>query len=85
MMKQVWTNAQHYINLAIPLKEGTRAVTDQLLVTFSTIAAMCIDGIIDLHITSGSVDGETFARFFERCLLPNLLPYNGTNPRIVVI
>lgn len=67
---------------------GTRAVTNRLLVRgkrFSTIAAMCIDGVIDVHITSGSVDGETFAGFIERCLLPNLLPYNGINPRSVVI
>lgn len=46
---------------------------------------MCIDGMIDVHITTGSVDGETFGKFIERCLLPHLLPYNGTNPRRVVI
>ena len=68
--------------------KGMRAVTDRLLVRgkrFSTIAAMCMDGIIDVHITTGSVDGETFCEFIERCLQPQLLPYDGTNPRSVVI
>ena len=54
--------------------KGMRAVTDRLLVRgkrFSTIAAMCMDGIIDVHITTGSVDGETFCEFIERCLQPH--------------
>ena len=66
----------------------TRAVTQRLLVRgkrFLSIAAMTIDGILDVYITSESVDGFTFERFIERCILPHLLPYNGTNPRSVVI
>ena len=51
---------------------------------FSTIAAMCMDGIIDVHITTGSVDSETFCEFIEHCLQPQLLPYDGANPRSVV-
>ena len=31
------------------------------------------------------MDGETFCEFIERCLQPQLLPYDGTNPRSVVI
>ena len=85
-MKLAQTNVLPSANLAIPLKECKQL--QRLLIRgkrFSTIAAMCMDGIIDVHITTGSVDGEAFCDFIERCLQPQLLPYNGTNPRSVVI
>jgi hypothetical protein len=62
---------------------GICAVMDRLLIQgkrFLTTAAMCIDGMIDWYITSGSV----VRAFIECCLLPHLFPYNGTNPRTVV-
>ncbi len=46
---------------------------------------MCIDGMLDVYTTDGSVDGEKFCTFVERNLLPQLLPFDGTNPRSVVI
>jgi len=46
---------------------------------------MTIDGILDVYITSECVDGFRFERFIEHCILPHLLPYNGANPRSVVI
>lgn len=68
--------------------KGTRAVTEKPLIRgkrYSAIAAMCMDGIIDVKITSESVNGEEFCDFLERYLQPQLLPYNGINPRSVVI
>ena len=44
-----------------------------------------MDGIVDVHITTGSVDDEAFCGFIEHSLQPQLLPYNGSNPRSVVI
>ena len=67
---------------------GKRAVTEKLLVRgkrFSAIGILCIDGIVDVYTTDGSVDGEKFCTFVERNLLPQLLPFNGINPRSVVI
>ena len=46
---------------------------------------MCIDGIVDVHITTGSVNGDIFCDFIEQYLQPQLLPFNGTNSRSVVI
>ena len=68
--------------------KGCRATTKKLLVRgkrYSTIAAMCIDGILDVYITDKTVNSETFCTFLEQCLLPHLLPFNGVNPRSVVI
>ena len=68
--------------------KGTRAITENSLVRgkrYSPIAAMCMDGVIDMQITTESVNGEKVCDFLERCLLPQLLPYNGVNARSVVI
>ena len=68
--------------------KGSRAITEKPLVRgkrHSAIAAMCMDGVIDVQITTESVNGETFCDFLEYRLLPQLLPYNGVNSRSVVI
>ena len=51
----------------------------------STIAAMSCRGIEDIEIYDGSVDGETFSRFIERCIVPIMQPFNGSNPRSVLV
>lgn len=68
--------------------KGRRAIEERLLVRgkrFSAVGIMCIDGLLDTYITDHTIDGEEFCTFIERCLLPQLLPFNGTNPRSVVI
>ena len=68
--------------------KGKPATTDTLLVRgkrYSAIAAMSLDGIVDVHITSESVNGDTFCEFIERNLLPQMLPFDGINGRSVVI
>ena len=40
---------------------------------------------LDLQIVRGSVNGDIFMDFVQRVLLPNLLPFNGTNPNSVVL
>ena len=46
----------------------------------SVIVAMTVNGILDLQIVRGSVNGDIFMDFIQRGLLPNLMPFNGTNP-----
>ena len=33
----------------------------------------------------GSINGDTFCDFVQRCLVPILQPFNGTNDRSVVV
>jgi len=40
---------------------------------------------MDCLITDHTIDEEEFCTFIECCLLPQLLRFNGTNPRSVVI
>ena len=44
-----------------------------------------VDGLLDVHCTTGGVDGEVFCDVVERKLLPQLMPFNGVNPRSIVI
>ena len=68
--------------------KGTRAVTVKKLVKgqrLSAIAAISIDGVIDVDIASNSVNRDRFCHFIEHYLQPQLMPFNGINPRSVVI
>ena len=51
----------------------------------SAIAMMSMNGILDVDIVHGSVNGEVFCDFVEKFLVPHLLPYNGHNPHSVII
>ena len=53
-----------------PLAKGKRV---------SAIAALSLEGVVDVKFVHGSVDGDTFANFVELSLLPHLLPFNGIN------
>ena len=46
---------------------------------------MTVDGLLDVHCTTGSVGEEVFCDVIERKLLPQLMPFNGVNARSVVI
>ena len=68
--------------------KGTHAITEKPLLRgkrYPAIAAMCMDGVNDMQITTESVNGKKFCDFLEHYLLPQLLPYNGVNARSVVI
>ena len=51
----------------------------------SAIAAMCTDGVLGCKIVEGVVDSMAFQTFLDMELTPQLLPFNGVNPRSVVI
>lgn len=51
----------------------------------SVIAAMCCDGVIGCQIHEGGVNSEAFQAFLDMELASKLLPFNGTNPRSVVV
>ena len=46
---------------------------------------MSTDGVEDIYIHEGSVNGEIFLDFIRKCLLPLLMPFNGSNPNSIVI
>ena len=52
---------------------------------FSSICAMDVSGIVDVFTTKGSVNADAFCGFIERDLVPKLMPFDGKNPRSVVL
>ena len=52
---------------------------------FSSIAIMSERGMEDVDIYEGTVNGDIFCEFVTRCLVPILLPFNGTNSRSVIV
>ena len=50
----------------------------------SVIAAMCCDGMLGCQI-KGGINSEAFQAFFDMELASKLLPFDGTNPRSIVV
>ena len=51
----------------------------------SVIAAMTVEGILELKVVHGTVDGDTFCSFIHKELLPKLMTFNGFNCNSIVI
>ena len=67
---------------------GRKAVSERLLVKFkgkrySAIAGLHMGHMLDVYMTAENVKADTFCEYIECCLLPYLLPFNGTNPNSV--
>lgn len=52
---------------------------------YSSIAIMSWRGLEDVDTYEGTIGGDTFHDFVTRCLVPILKPFNGSNPRSVVV
>ena len=52
---------------------------------YSAIPIMSLEGIHDVYLAEGSVNGERFQEFIETTIFPVLQPFNWVNPHSVVI
>ena len=66
----------------LPIKKQSLLVRGERT---SAIAMMSCEGILDVHVTRGTTDGETFIDFTLNNILPILQPFNGTNPHSVLV
>ncbi len=67
---------------------GERAVSRKMLIRgqrISTIAAICTEGLLAFDMITTSVNSEHFYDFIRGDLIPELLPFDGQNPRSVVV
>ena len=51
----------------------------------NAIAAMASSGVLALELTTSTVNGEIFFDFVRGSLIPNMMPYDGINPRSVAV
>ena len=54
-------------------------------VRYTAIPIVSTEGIHDVYLRQGTMDGDHFTTFLRNCLLPVLQPFNWVNPRSVVI
>lgn len=52
---------------------------------YSAIPVVTVEGIHDVYLMEGNVNGERFEEFITNCLSPVLQPFNWINPCSVVI
>jgi transposase len=51
----------------------------------SAISAICSEGVLNCKVVEGSVTADEFQDYIDQCLLPKLMPFNGSNPKSIVI
>ena len=51
----------------------------------SSIAAMTVEGVLAYELTYSTVNGERFLDFLRATLVPEMMAYNGTNPKSILI
>ena len=67
---------------------GCTPITHRLLVRgerVNAIAAIASSGLVAFDTVIGSVNGHTFFDFLRGTLIPQMMPFNGTNPHSVLI
>lgn len=52
---------------------------------YSAIGVMTTTSFLDCYVVDSNVDGDVFYQFVQSSLLPNLMPFHGTNPNSVVV
>ena len=52
---------------------------------YSAIPVISVEGVHDVYLAEGTMDGDRFQDFIEKTLLPVLQPFNWINPLSVVI
>ena len=67
---------------------GVTPVTHRLLSRgrrVNAMAAFSLSGLVALELTTTTVNTEVFFDYIRGSLVPNMLPFNGTNPKSIAI
>lgn len=51
----------------------------------NAIAAMSSTGIVAVDLTTNNVNGDIFFDILRASVIPNMMPFNGTNPHSITI
>ena len=54
-------------------------------IRYTAIPVISMEGVHDVYLHQGNMNGDSLFCFVEKCLLPILLPFNWHNLRSVVI
>jgi len=62
-----------------------RAVSETFMIQGQHISSISTEGLLALETTSNSVNGDMFFDFSRAALIPEMLPFDGSNPKSIVI
>jgi transposase len=51
----------------------------------NAVTAISTTRLVGLELTMSTVNADNFFDFARGCLIPNMMPFNGTNPRRIVV
>ena len=51
----------------------------------NAIAAICSSGLVSLELTTSTVNQEVFFDYIRGSLIPNMMPFDGINPRSIAV
>ncbi len=71
-----------YSMRGLPIKKHSLLVRGERT---SAIAMLSTKGILDVKVTSGTTNGDTFYDFTQNNILPQLQPFSGINPHSIII
>ena len=46
---------------------------------------MSVDGIVTYELTDSTVNGKKFFNYLRGILIPEMMPYNGSNPKFILV
>lgn len=52
---------------------------------YSAIPILSLEGIHDVYLAEGTMNGDRLVQFVEDCFVPHLMSFNRVNPRSVVM
>ncbi len=51
----------------------------------NAVAAIATSGLVAVELTKSTINGDNFYDFVRGTLIPNMLPFDGVNPRSIVV
>ncbi len=70
-MRKFWVCTYHRL-----LSRGER---------INAVAAIATSGLVAVELTKSTINGDNFYDFVRGTLIPNTLPFDGVNPRSIVV
>ena len=85
-MRRDVTGVSLFVTMGMALEGSLPEITlSSSLENATLLIAAMNDGVEYIYIQEGNINRAVFLDFIRRCLIPVLMPFNGHNPKSIVI